>query len=116
MKLYGLKNCDSCRRALKWLKAAGQEVAFVDVRGDDFERTDIERIVTAAGWQVALNRKSATWRSLGEAERAVGNDDDAAELIAAHPALLKRPVIEIGERTIVGFGPGEQAQLADLIG
>jgi arsenate reductase len=116
MKLYGLKTCDSCRKALKWLKAAGREIEFVDVRGDDFERADIERIVAAAGWQVALNRKSATWRSLDEAERMVSSDQDAAALIAAHPALLKRPVIVVGERTIVGFGAGEQALLTDLIG
>ena len=114
MKLYGLKTCDSCRKALRTLKASGHEVIFVDVRGSDFGRADVERIVAAAGWETALNRRSATWRSLDDSERTAANDADAVELITAHPSLLKRPVIEAGDRILVGFGPAQQAQIAGL--
>ncbi len=116
MKLYGLKNCDSCRKALKWLKAVGQDVEFVDVRGAEMARVDVERVVAAAGWQVALNRKSATWRALGEADRMVESDQAAVALITAHPAVMKRPVIDVDGEIIVGFGAGEQARLAALLG
>ena len=112
MKLYGLKTCDTCRKAVKWLEAAGHDFQYIDVRGGTMTRGDIERIVASAGIEVALNRKSTTWRGLPEAEREMAGPDDAVDLIMRHPALLKRPVIDFDGAIIVGFGPAQQAELA----
>ncbi|NNE22340.1 MAG: Spx/MgsR family RNA polymerase-binding regulatory protein [Rhizobiales bacterium] len=115
MKMYGLKNCDTCRKALKW--AAGHSLAldFVDVREGDMSRADVERFVASAGWQTALNRKSTTWRGLGDAERADVDDARAIDLIVQHPTLLKRPVFDIDGIIVVGFNAQAQDQLASKI-
>lgn len=110
--MFGLKNCDTCRKALKWAAAQGLAIDFVDVRDGDMSRADIGRLVTCAGWQIAINRKSTTWRSLSDAEKADIDDAKAIDLIARHPTLLKRPVFDIGGRIVIGFDTGAQDQLA----
>lgn len=111
MKMYGLKNCDTCRKALKWAAERGLKVEFVDVREGDMSRADIERFVASAGWQTALNRKSTTWRGLDDAEKAGIDDARAIDLIAQYPALLKRPVFDTGDRVVIGFDAATQDQL-----
>ena len=111
IRVYGLKNCDSCRRAVKWLRAAGQGFAFIDVRADDLIRADVARIVAGAGADKTLNRKSTTWRQLSDHQRKVSTDQDVVDLIVQHPTLLKRPVIELVDEFIVGFAAAEQADL-----
>lgn len=111
MKMYGLKNCDTCRKALKWAAQRGMEIEFIDVREGDMTQTDIERFVASAGWQTALNRKSTTWRGLTDAEKADIDDAKAIGLIAQHPTLLKRPVFDIEDRVVIGFDAHAQDQL-----
>jgi len=93
MRFYGLKSCDTCRRALKELRAAGLEPEVVDVRADGLSDADRGAILSVLGAAV-LNTRSTTWRGLDEAERA----HDPAELLADHPTLMKRPVIADGDR------------------
>jgi Spx/MgsR family transcriptional regulator len=114
MKLYGLKNCDTCRNALRWAAEHNLPIEFVDVRDGDMTRDDIARFIASAGWQIALNRKSTTWRSLNDAEKADVDDARALELIARHPALLKRPVFDINGQIIVGFDATVQGHLAGI--
>lgn len=106
MILYGLKNCDTCRKALKALAAAGHEVTFRDVRDEPLSRAEI------AGFHAAfedrlINRASTTWRGLSETERA----DPPEALLAAHPALMKRPVIDRDGHLTLGWGKDVQAEL-----
>lgn len=115
MRVFGLKSCDSCRKAMKWLADAGQEFDFVDVRDSGMTRSDVAAIVDQAGAGVALNRKSTTWRQMSEAERAVSGDQQVVDLIVRHPALLKRPVIDLDGLFIVGFGAAQQAELAQVL-
>ena len=116
MKLYGLKNCDSCRKALKWMKDRDLAVEFIDVRGGQMTAADVARFVAAAGWQNALNRKSTTWRGLSEAEKTDIDEAKALDLIIANPALLKRPVIEANGEIVVGFDAAAQARLGEILG
>ncbi|PYE83930.1 arsenate reductase family protein [Pseudoroseicyclus aestuarii] len=90
MRLFGLKTCDSTRKALKTLRERGEAPEFVDV-AQGIAPADREAILAALG-DKAINRASATWRALDEAERARPPE----ELLAAHPKLMKRPVIEEG--------------------
>lgn len=107
MELYGIKTCDSCRKALKALEGAGWEVRFHDVRAAPLARDTLEEFLAALG-DALVNTRSTTWRGLSEAERAT----DPLALLAAHPTLMKRPVIRAGDGTLyLGWGKPVQAAL-----
>jgi arsenate reductase-like glutaredoxin family protein len=89
MKIYGLKACDTCRKALKAMIAAGRDVSLVDVREEPLSAQDLSRFHTAFG-AALINTRSTTWRGLSEDDRAL----PAIELLGAHPAVMKRPVID----------------------
>lgn len=116
LTVYGLKNCDTCRKARKWLDSKGIEHAFRDVRADGVAETDVARWAKAAGIDALLNRWGTTWRGLAPAEQARADKGQAVALMAAHPALIKRPVFEAGGTVVVGFGAAEQKTLAKIAG
>ncbi|MBY6202330.1 arsenate reductase [Maritalea mobilis] len=101
MIVYGLKACDTCRKAVKALQGAGHEVRLVDVRAEPLTAAQIEAFVAAFGDKI-VNRRSTTWRGLSEEDRALPE----AEIIAAHPSVMKRPVIEAGETLYLGWDAG----------
>ncbi len=90
MKLYGLKNCDTCRKAKKMLEAAGHEVEFVDVRQSPLEENKLAHFLSEFGEDKLINKKSTTWRQLSETDRT----KPSLELLIENPSLMKRPVIE----------------------
>lgn len=106
MKFYGLKTCDTCRKALKALQENGSQVEVVDVRADGVPASGMARFLTAFGENL-INRRSTTWRSLSEADREAA----PADLLAAHPTLMKRPVIEADGQLYLGWGPDVRAAL-----
>ena len=89
MKLYGIKACDTFRKALKMLETAGKNVTFVDVRDAPLDRATLKKFYETIGDQL-LNTRSTTWRGLSEDERSA----DPLDLLVQHPTLMKRPVIE----------------------
>ncbi|MGI9414497.1 MAG: arsenate reductase [Hyphomicrobiales bacterium] len=103
LTVYGLKNCDTCRKALRFLKDGGVGHSFVDVRADGVTRERIASWAEQVGWEVLLNRRGTTWRGLDEADKADVDAAKAVDLMAAHPALIKRPVIEREGAVHVGF-------------
>lgn len=109
MKLYGLKNCDTCRKARKSLNECGVSVECVDLREEGVPESTLRRFYEAFGDQL-LNRRSTTWRSLGEDERS----SDPLALMAVYPALIKRPVIEkAGGRLYLGWSREVRKALLD---
>ena len=109
---YGLKTCDTCRKALKELEAASRTLRVVDVRDDGIPGDVLAALVAAVGPEALVNRRSTTWRGLDDAERArAGTADGATALLAEHPTLMKRPVIRDGETIHVGWGPDVRAAL-----
>ena len=106
MKLFGLKNCDTCRKALKSLGAAGYDVEFIDVRADGVSPEDL-KIFQAQFGAALLNTRSTTWRELNEAERA----QDPLKLLTDHPTLMKRPVIDHDGSLKLGWTKEVQSQL-----
>lgn len=108
--LYGLKNCDTCRKAGAWLEARGLPYRFHDFRKDGLDAALMERLEAAVGWETLLNRRGTTWRGLPEAERADPDRDRALRLMLEHPTLVKRPLLLAGERVLVGFSPGQYLQ------
>lgn len=102
MILYGLKTCDTCRKALKSL----QDVEFRDVRADGVPQ-DVLKSAYGQFGAALLNTRSTTWRGLSEAKRA----GDPLDLLAAHPTLMKRPLIDAGGTLYLGWGKDVQAAL-----
>ncbi len=112
MILYGLKNCDTCKKAMKALDAAGENVEFHDVRADGVTKTQIGKWAKATGWEKLLNKSSTTWRGLADAEKDGVTEKKALALMAEHPTLIKRPVIENGPTQVfVGWSKDVQEQL-----
>jgi len=104
IEIYGLKNCDRCRAALKWLKSQELEARFHDVRQDGFPEKEARKWITVLGTDSAINRRSTTWRQLPPARRASNmTTEEALALLKEFPALLKRPVIEIEGAVLIGF-------------
>lgn len=104
MIVYGIKNCDTVKKALKALEGAGRAPVLRDVRAEPLTSDEIARFEAAFG-DALINRSSTTWRGLSEAERTA----PVASLLAAHPTLMKRPVIEEGETLTLGWKPEAQA-------
>jgi len=102
MRFFGLKSCDTCRKALKSLE--GRDVTVIDVRSDGVAKDDRAAMIAAFGPAV-LNTRSTTWRGLSEEERA----KDPAVLLAEHPTLMKRPVIDIDGVWYQGWTPATRA-------
>jgi arsenate reductase len=109
--VYGLKNCDTCRKAMKWLAAEGLEARLHDVRADGLDGATLDQWIAALGWEALLNRRGTTWRKLPEADTADVTEAKARALMLEHPALIKRPVFDTGGAYVLGFKAEQQAQL-----
>lgn len=112
LTVYGIKNCDTVKKALKWLDAQGIAYCFHDLRADGLTATVVERWVAALGWESVLNRRSTTWRELTEADKQGLDDATAVALMVKHPTLVKRPVIEGNGFVTNGFTDAVRARLA----
>lgn len=107
LTFYGLKTCDTCRKAQKELIAAGHSLHVVDVRADGVPRADLARFLSLFGEDL-VNRRSTTWRGLSEQERAL----DPLDLLSRHPTLMKRPVIAAHDTAYLGWSKSAQDALA----
>ena len=112
MNLYGLKNCDSCKKARNALDGADVRYAFHDVREEPPTKTQIGRWASAVGTDKLLNKSSTTWRNLPDADKAGITEKKALALMAANPTLMKRPIIENGPtKVFVGWSKGVQDKI-----
>jgi arsenate reductase len=99
---YGLAACDACRRARKWLDGHGLDYTIHDVRSHGLPAELTVRWAGSVGWDALINRRSRTWRELGAAGQSRAKSEPAM-LLADHPTLLKRPLLESGGDVAVGF-------------
>ena len=103
IKVFGLKNCDTCSKALKWLNNFGFIHEFHDIRDNKIDADVVKRWILAVGFDSLLNTRSTTWRGLPDEKKAITNEHAAMELMLENPTLIKRPVFEAGDEVIVGF-------------
>ena len=103
--VYGIKNCDTVKKACNWLSQNNIEFQFHDFRKDGLTQTRVEQWLNLVEWETLLNRRGTTWRKLSEKEKDSINKQRAAKLMTAQPTLIKRPVIEVNEEIVVGFSP-----------
>ncbi len=112
--VYGLKNCDTCRKALKWLAAENIAHDFIDIRAETPDTKTIRGWIKAAGLETLVNKSSTTWRSLDQSQKDGLAEASATDLLGEHPTLIKRPVFVSGENVIVGFKDAQKQALAAL--
>lgn len=108
--VYGIKNCDTVRKARRWLDAHGVDYRFHDLRSDGLDAGRLQHWIKSVGWETLLNTRGTTWRQLPERDRQALNESRARVLLLAHPTLIKRPVIEQGKHIIVGFTEEDYAR------
>ena len=111
MKIYGIKNCDTMKKAFAWLDAHGIAYDFHDYKKLGANEADLARWSDSADWEKLLNRVGTTFRKLPEADRQDIDRDKAIGLMVANPSTIKRPILEIGDRIEIGFRPERYAAL-----
>lgn len=109
--LYGIPNCDTIKKARKWLEERGVAYAFHDYRKDGVDAGRLRAWVDELGWEALLNRAGTTFRALPEAEKQGLDAERAIALMLASPAMIKRPLLDLGERRVAGFKPDIYAAL-----
>ena len=111
--LYGIKACDTMKKARAWLDEHQVDYAFHDYKSVGIDRANLEKWCNEHGWQTILNRAGTTFRKLDDAQKADLDQVKAIELMLAQPSMIKSPVLELGDKTLVGFKPDNyQAALA----
>jgi len=105
--IYGIKACDTMKKARAWLEARGVAYTFHDYKVAGIDRSRLEDWVRVVGWEVLLNRAGTTFRKLPETEREGLDEAKAIRLMLEQPSMIKRPVLEAGGRLLVGFRPAE---------
>lgn len=108
--LYGLKNCDTCKKALKALEAKGNEVIYIDIRKDADLEAKVPHWLKQISAEKLLNKRSTTWRNLSKAEQESARTKQTESTLIANPTLIKRPVIETGKKVTAGWTKDEQAE------
>ena len=106
MRLYGLKNCDSCKNARRALADAGQSVDVIDLRANPVTPDVLQGWLDSVGDDILVNRKSTTWRGLTPVQRAL----PVLDLLVAYPTLIKRPVIVADDAVFVGWTAAVKAR------
>ena len=103
--VYGIKNCDTMKKARTWLDQHGVQYGFHDYKSSGIDRERLEAWCKKVGWEVLLNRSGTTFRKLPDADRADLDERKAVALMLAQPSMIKRPVLERGAKLLVGFDP-----------
>ncbi|SHE85402.1 transcriptional regulator, Spx/MgsR family [Microbulbifer donghaiensis] len=109
--LYGIKNCDTVKKARKWLEKNGVDYRFHDFREDGMGAVPLEEWINSFGWQEVLNRRSTSWRALADEQKNTMDDKTALATASDTPTLIKRPVTIAGGETRFGFKEAEFAEL-----
>ena len=110
--LCGIKNCDSVKKARKWLEANGTNYQFHDFRADDLGQEKLQQWNQAVGWETLLNKRGTSWRQLPQEIKDSVDEASALALMLENPTLIKRPVLELDNGSVhVGFKAEEYAEL-----
>ncbi len=112
--IFGIRNCDTMKKAFAWLDEHGVAYEFRDYRRAGVAEAHLPDWNRRAGWQLLLNTRGLTWRRLAETDRAEVDETKALQLMAQYPSLVRRPVLDAGDRLLVGFSPEHYALLGNV--
>ncbi len=110
MTIYGIPNCDTMKKARAWLDSHGIAYDFHDYKKSGIDRQRLETWSKRVGWEVLLNRAGTTFRKLPDGRQAWCDEHKAIALMLAQPSLIKRPVLDLGGKLLVGFKPETYAE------
>ena len=108
--LHGIANCDTVKKARKWLEQHDVSYAFHDFRKDGLTKAQLKIWLDSVGWERLLNKRSTSWRALSDSQKDNLSMTDACKLMLDNPTLIKRPVLVSKKRVLVGFDPSEYEQ------
>jgi len=109
--LYGIKNCDTVKKARAWLESNHIEFQFHDFRVDGLSEAQVKAWIAELGLEALVNKRSTTWKELGEATKADFNEKIAVQTILASPTLIKRPLLDTGASKHLGFKGNDYAKI-----
>jgi len=105
LTLYGISNCDTVKKARRWLEQRRVSYRFHDFRKDGLTPTQVKTWLQSIDRDTLINKRGRTWRELSEAQKQISSDSQAVKLCCEFPTLIKRPVLVSGKQVIVGFDP-----------
>ncbi|WP_251359430.1 arsenate reductase [Kangiella sp. TOML190] len=111
VKIYGIPNCDTVRKAVKWLEAQAIEHEFIDYRKNPLAKAEIARWDKAIGWESLLNKRSTAWRPLEQSVKDTIDRESALQLMLDKVTLIKRPVLVKGDAIYLGFKPEQYQEI-----
>jgi arsenate reductase (glutaredoxin) len=109
--IYGIKNCDTMKKARAWLDSQGVPYAFHDYKLAGIERGQLEGWASKVGWETLLNRAGTTFRKLSDKDKDGLTEKKAVALMMAQPSMIKRPVLEVAGQLLVGFKPEQYVDI-----
>ena len=101
--LYGIKNCDTVKKARKWLDANSVPYTFHDFRVDGIDKTLVNNFLKQIDLETLINKRGTTWRKLSDEEKDIKNTTQAITIMIENPAIIKRPVLDVNKKYLVGF-------------
>ena len=101
--LYGIKNCDTVKKARKWLDANSVPYTFHDFRVDGINKTLVNNFLKQIEKEILINKRGTTWRKLSDEEKEIKTKTQAVELMVENPTIIKRPVLDVNKKIILGF-------------
>jgi arsenate reductase len=110
VSIYGIKACDTMKKARNWLEAAGVDYSFHDYKTQGIDAGTLHSWARKAGWEKLLNRSGTTFRGLPDADKAGIDEAKAIRLMVAQPSMIKRPVLDVDGALLVGFDPAAYAR------
>lgn len=113
VKMYGIKNCDTIKKARLFLTNKAISYQFIDYRQDGLSRELLTEFAQQLGWQALLNTRGTTYRALPESDKVGLDETKAIELMLAQPALIKRPLLDVNGNFYLGFNPEHYAQYTE---
>ncbi len=109
--LYGIKNCDTVKKARTWLEQNKVDYHFHDFRADGLTAAQVKTWIAEIGLETLVNKRSTTWKELDETTKTNFNEANAATVISANPTLIKRPLLDTGTQKHVGFKDSEYTHI-----
>jgi len=112
--IYGIKNCDTIKKARRFMEAHDVEYTFHDYRADGVDKKQLTAWVKKHGWETVLNKRGTTWRQLDDKTKASTSEANVVNLLTEHPAMIKRPILVNGKQSLVGFSESKYTELLKL--
>lgn len=110
IKIYGIKNCDTIKKTLRWFESNNLEYQFIDYKKQPPEEPLARDFINTLGWETVINKRGTTWRKLDEETKNTVTDETAVSLIMQQPSMIKRPIIEHDGTFLIGYDESQFAQ------